>query len=279
MAIDTTVQGNGDTGITSYLFLGGAPIPFSQIFTGTPQYYPGSTLTVQEILTIRLSIDNPEWIDVDMNWYEQHKYLGTYQTLIFDDELGVTPISEGYLNRQDTLIKEYSQYTITANPSTLVAKHEQFTADNCNFYLQPEVYLFPGENTPVPGFRLNDRNPVLIGATTLSRAPLADTEYFRKIGGVGLFLTKGVSLISLRYRCAVINDIYTDYTPATAPQCVFIEPDCGQRFAAFLLEVGGRYETLTDCIAVGASGCTANTWVCPTNPTQTFTYYTGSPVG
>jgi hypothetical protein len=264
-----SIQGQRDTvGVLNY----GAEINFSQIFSGSPQFYPGSIVQVQEILTIATTVYDPQLVAVDLGWFSPKKRLGTYQVI---DSGGLNLQGEGfegYLTSQIHRIQQKSFYTITANPNTIVAQHEQISLDTCNFYLQPEVYLFPGRNEPVTGFRTYDLNPAFLGSVTLSKAPLADTPYNTIYSGVGLHLKPGVEGNYIQLDIAIVNDIYTDYPSAQVPQCEFIAPGCQQAYAAFVAGSNGEYfDSLGSCEAVaGQNGCVESVWVCPTDPLQTF---------
>jgi hypothetical protein len=200
-------------------------------------------------------------------------YLGSWQLL---DGIGAAKLvqgNEGYLNATIQEIHRYSTYTITANPNVLVAAHEQLTLSNCNFYLQPEVYLFPGTATPVAGFRTHPGDPAWIGQATLTRAPLADTDFFRQIEAVGLYLRPGVEAVQVRYKAAIISDIYTDYPAATVPTCEFQSPDCNVLFAAHLIS-GNFYATEQDAINAGSrTPVTSSVWTCPNDSTDTRTFW------
>jgi hypothetical protein len=268
----------GQTGKIGVIQVVAAP-NFSQIFSGSPQYYPGSSIEVQEVMRIVTNVADPSKVDSDTQWFDNKLYLGSYQII---SNSGLTLHREGddgFLVSQVQEVVRYSHYTITANPNTLVAQHEQLAIDNCNYYIQPDVYLFPDEINPVPGFRTHEINPLFLGSTTLSKAPLADTPFNQKIFGVGLFLKPGVEGVRVEYKLAVINDIYTDYPSAEAPKCVFGTPSCPVQFAAFLV-TANAFETKANCEnLVGVGNCTPLIWTCPTDPDISFTYWTTNLTG
>jgi hypothetical protein len=255
-------------------------INFSQIFEGVPQYYPGSTIQFQEILTIATAVDDENIVDVDNGWFIPKKRLGTYQLL---DAIGFTlneAGDESYLVHEIQKITRRTQYTVTANPSTLVAQHEQIALDNCNFYLEPDVYLFPGTVSPVAGFKPHSPASNWLGSVTLSRAPLEDSVYNQRISGVNLCLKPGVSGLYIRYEVAAINQVYTDYPSQPVPKCEFLPASCEVLFSAFLAEPANvAFSTKGECLTAISSGgvagydCVPLVWTCPNDSTQVFTYY------
>ncbi len=270
--IDTLIGSTGRSGVALRL---GTPLNFSQIFDGSPQYYPGSVIQVEEIATIYCTITNPEWIDVDNSWWSPHQYLGSYQVFSGIPSLGAGKIDEGYINAVELPITKYSTYTIVADPDVIAAQHEQFTVDACNFYLQPDVYLFAGETTPVGGFRTHQTKPDFLGSTSLSKAPLKDGLFYPKIGGLGLFFSPGVEGGVIEYTARVINTIATDYPPFPVSTCEFLQPNCQAQFSAFLAQHPGQYyDTETSCNSASLGTlCIPFTYTCPSDSTQTFTYW------
>jgi hypothetical protein len=262
------------TGSIGTQFAFGANPTLEQVFNGTPQFYPGSMVQIEEIATIFTSVVNEQLVDIDFGWWQPHKYLGTFQVVDSFGQPNHYKDDDGYLVDTIQKVRRYSWLTITANPSTVVAQHEQIALDTCNFYIQPEVYLFPGENTPVAGFRTHDLNPAFLGSVTLSKAPLVNSFFTPQIGGIGLYLKPGVEGIQINYEASVINTIRTDYPSAPVPSCEFLAPDCQQSFAAALaLHPNNWYETKSAC-EIGQNGpCYSLPWVCPSDPSQTFLYW------
>lgn len=243
-------------------------ITFGQIFEGSPQYYPGSIVQVQEILEIRTRLYDESLVDTDRGWFFPKQRLGTFQIFDINGTVRTAPEDSGYLSIFNQRIYRYSYYTITANPSTQFGKHEQISLDNCNAYLTPEVYLFPDNPIPSPGYRYYDSNPLFLGSVTISKAPLADTEFNQLISGVGLKLKPGVEGVFLNYKVAVINDIYTDYESAPAPECEFISATCEQQLLAYIAAYPNFYDTQAECeLANEFASCFPQVWTCPSDPT------------
>jgi hypothetical protein len=251
-------------------------INLSQLFAGTPQYYPGSVIQIQEVLSIQTSLYDDTVVDVDYTWWDNHLYLGTWQITQGAAGIAIRDGDEGYLTNLSYELSRYSEYTIVADPAIAVAQHEQITLSNCNYYTTPEVFLFPGNPAPVPGSKLYDLNPTFVGDITISKAPLKDTPFQPRIKGVGLCLKPGVELVSLTYTAAVINDIYTDYAPAAVPTCQFLGASCQAQYAAGVA-ANQIFETQEQCQNTVDSECFPATWVCPTDPTVTFPTWRPNP--
>jgi hypothetical protein len=264
----------GETGSIGRVSISGNP-NLSQLFTGTPQFYPGSLIQIEEILTIITAIVSPELVDVDYRWFSPKKYLGTFQIIGVN---GLPPHADGddgQVVSEYQQIKRYSWYTITANPSTIVGFGEQFFTQTCNLYLVPEVYTFEGTSTPVPGQRiLNGHNPAMIGNSSYSKAPILDTVFNSKISGFGLHLNAGVEGRSVSYKAGVINTVFTDYPSFPVPVCELSDsPDCQSQFESFLV-ANDYHDSKASCEAVNTGNvCVSSQWFCPTNSLDVRTYW------
>jgi hypothetical protein len=270
MSVNIAVDISGSTGSFARIFTSN-PLTFADIFDGAPQFYPGSNVLVQEILTVKTLIVDDLLVDSDLRWFNVRRLRGTYQVGNILISSPICDEDDGRLYYDNQEIRRYSSYTITANPDVLIGQHEQIALDSCNFYLVPEVYLFPGNPSPVPGSKLYDLNPALLGSTTITRAPLADTEFNQKMAGVGLYLYPGVEGISLNYKVAVINDIYTDYNPAPVPACEFLTPNCDNEFNAFLaIPANNAFDNQATCEAALGQVCCPAQFVCTSGATRVY---------
>lgn len=262
---------SGQTGSIGYIQSFQTPT-FQDIFSGAPQYYHGSSIEVQETMRVITNITDPSAIDTDLEWFSPKRYIGSWQAI----GVGGIPTWEegtyGFLNSEVQDISFRSRYTIVANPDTPIVIGDQIDLSTCNFYLRPDVYIFPDNPVPVPGYRPVDIFPQFIGTATYTAAPLADTEYNQYLTGIGLFLKPGVEGVSLNYKIAIINDIYTDYPEYEAPTCIFAPVLCQPQFSAFLANTPNVFATETQCIA-SVGNCIQNTWTCPSDPEQTFPYW------
>lgn len=210
----------GGKGRQGYLFP--SPILFSQIFSGSPQFYVGSVITVEEILLIlsNVIIGSEKFVDVDHRWFEPKRYFGTFQVKAglsseYDAEEGK---GEGFLTNNAHQIVRYSTYTIVANPDKPLTAGSVFTVDNCNFGTQ-EIGL------TILGVEVKASKPIVdkalfSGTVSEQRAPLRDTVYNSLLGEVGLYYNPGCEGVSLTQKISVINTIATDYDDYPTFACV-----------------------------------------------------------
>jgi hypothetical protein len=210
--------GNG-SGAKGYAF--GSPVNFSQIFDGAPQFYPGSVITVQEILTIISQVIPGEehLVDFDKRWFEPKIYLGTYQlTAIAEAPLGNEASGDqGFLTRNAQSIKRYSTYTVVANSNAPVAAGDVFTVDNCNFAMAEVSFEIAGVS--VTGSKPISDTAMFQGTISRQGAPLEDREYFQLLNNVGLYFYPGCEGVLLNHRISVINTIATNYNNYPAYTC------------------------------------------------------------
>ena len=276
MSINITSDISGEVGKIGRLFQ--SPILLSEIFDGTPQYFAGSVIQFQEILTITTAITDEKLIDVDDRYWGQHKYLGTWQILPPAGEVALDYSDGGYLLGLDQKIVRYSNYVITANPQVPIAIGEIGQIDNCSFETGTIVISIPG------GSSLEYQRPLRSEGlysirNTLSRLPLEDREFSPKIPGIGLFLYPGVQGISLNYSLAAINGIYSGASQFKFEPCTIgpVQAACDAEYANFINQVGstgGYFPSLAQCELAASNKppvnginfvCTPRQFVCSTD--------------
>ena len=76
----TYTFGAGATGAQGAMFTGALP-KLSQVFGGTNVFYPGSSFTIEEVLTIVSNIDDYSKLRAEDRWFSPKQYIGTYQRL------------------------------------------------------------------------------------------------------------------------------------------------------------------------------------------------------
>jgi hypothetical protein len=238
MVLESTYNMSGETGSFGAVLAFNSTPTFQDLFDGIPQYYAGSMIQVQEVLTIYTDIVDQGLVDTDLTWFAPKRYLGTYQIL----SGGVQPKhfdgDDGYLVDTIQSIRRYSWYTITANPQVEIADYEALNLKNCNFALQPTVFVDPTTQDPIYGAmglrNYEGETPVFRGRSSISPAPLADTDFFRQIEGVGLHLRPGVEGVEVEYKARIINDIYTAYNPFPVSVCNTAPVSCIDQYNAFI---------------------------------------------
>jgi len=191
-----------------------SPILFSEIFDGVPQFYSGSTINCQEILTIEcnIRIGEERFVDADFRWFDPKVYFGTYQFgdlisgLQSEQELG-----QGFLTNRKHFFVRRSSYEIIANPDTPFGFEEVFVVDNCGFETSEIGIEFGGASLTV---QRPLRNEALFqGKISKTRAPLKDATYNQFFGQIGLYLNPGCELIRITHRVQIINNIQADFLP------------------------------------------------------------------
>ncbi len=187
-------------------------ITFTDIFDGTPQFYAGSTILVQEILDIVTTIvpGLEHLVDIDKRWFSNKEYLGTYQ---FNLTTGYTENEfeggSGFLTSQLQRFKRYSTYTIVAAPDTPVAISSTFTIDNCNYQLGKIGATIAGVAVELQTPLTNEN--LFKGRNSLQKAPLRNANYNPFFIDVGLFLNPGCQPIRLYHTVQIINVVATNW--------------------------------------------------------------------
>jgi hypothetical protein len=269
----------GITGTYAPLDLWDTGVNFSQIFDGTPQFYPGSQITIEEIVTIQTVITEPHLVDIDKRYFFPLEYRGTWQILPPFPEIDMTEGDTGFITTEVFKIKRYSQYTITANPAVNRGGDDLINIENCNFILREYGIIIPGLGSYANGYLPIDVSPSLIGRLTRQKAPLVDTKFNQKIAGCGIHLNPGVEGVSMMFEITAINTIYTDYPSVPEPTCEFKKGSpCEEKFQIFLQQNQADYasESIGE-VGYKCPSCATdfNIWTCPTDPTYKRPYWTG----
>jgi hypothetical protein len=244
------------------------PPTFTDLFIGTPQYYPGSLIQVEEVLTIFTDVIAGNVVDTDLTWFQPKQYIGTYQILSGGGQAQHTAGDDGYLVDTIQSIRRYNWYTITANPNTPIADYEAVNLKDCNFILAPRasITIPPNITIETPSGLVNfpGETPIFRGRSSISAAPLANTPFFRQIEGVGLYLHPGVEAVQANYKARIINDIYTAYNPFPVSECNAVEIPCPERYNAFI-QTNGFFPDELACRTihpVGSGNCELYSYPC-----------------
>lgn len=257
-------------------------ILFSQIFSGTPQLYAGSSFTIEEILEIGIINIEPQLISVDFRWYPPKFYYGTWTLFDQVSGFGTNPEERGYIEDDLLILKRYSTYTIQANPDVPFGYIGDHAIDDCNFRLKIAA-------ATIPPLTVGDTYPSVASSIfrirrSISKVPLIDQTFPAKIKTVGLYINEGAELASLRYKVAVINTIDTDFAPFPVSACSpGSSQECANDFNTFLGSSPDRLLTYAAAemyitqygITGDPSGgtITSQTWTCSTAPYAVYTYY------
>jgi hypothetical protein len=203
---------------------------FGEIFSRPPLYYAGSTIEVEEIMTINSQILNYDLVDVDKRWFNERYYIGTYDSdaLILN---GLDLENSGRIMAFTQKVKRYSRYTIVANPNRPRSISFGGTVNQCNFELVG-VSLAVG-TLNIEGWRPTKDNALFNISTYKEPVSLADTEYHSFFTNPGFYCYEGAYIRSVDRQIAVINDIFVDDAAWSPKQCTLGMPDCDQEFSAY----------------------------------------------
>jgi hypothetical protein len=281
MAINTTFNASPNSrGSQGVLFQFGAVPTIGNVIDGSI-YYPGSTIQIQEIVDIQTSIYDAALVDVDFNWFEPRKYLGSYQVQS-DYGLNRDVADDGFLTSEYQRITRYSYYTITSDGQGAVTLPNKNYINDCNFDLRDDIISNPPAVNILRQVLDNkgDNHPVFTVDNTLAPVSLANDRFYPRMLGVGLFLKPGVELDFVKYRARAINGVRVALPSVVARTCDTRQSPCEAQFTAFIVstvnESAGNkaYATLSECNAVsGGLPCQRGVWECPTDPSQTFEYW------
>ena len=170
-----------------------------------------------------------------------------------------------------------SYWTIGANPRNPVQLGDGGRVQQCNLFLQPDVYLPDGQNTPLTGFRPADLDPVLIFEQFTQPASLENREYTSWFAGFGFYFYPGCSGNYVQRKIGVINAVYNASEPWTTQTCRIGRQTCDQEFAQFILQqnqghpinsvypgsgISGHYSSLGACEADPGAPCQGLTYTC-----------------
>jgi hypothetical protein len=262
------------------------PILFSQIFTGIPQFYAGSSFTVEEIYEIGLSNQVPELLDVDFRWNPPRKYYGTYCFSDTISGLGIEPENRGFLDNDVVKIKRYSSYTVQANAGVAVAINEFLRIDNCNFVLNTlgaNVGIFEAGQQ-----YLDVNDSIFIGRQSLTKVPLIDQVFTQKIGWIYCYINPGNSIEYATYKVRVVNAISVDLENFPSSVCNIVpQESCDGLFqiaaSTGLLGADPSSVFATQALAQAAADASglqpgqyqvfSAVWSCPIAPFTQVTYW------
>lgn len=257
------------------------PILMSQIFSGTPQFYAGSSFQVEEVIEFGVIPVNPLVVDIDFRWYPPKYYLGNWSLFDQLSGFGTYPEDRGYIEDTISKVRRYSQYTIQGNANVPIAVHEQSAIDGCNFQLiSAEIGIPP---VAIEGSQLFEPIAAFKSRNTLQRVPLLDQPFNAKIKTIGFYIYEGCELTFLNYKARVINAISVDLAPFPITQCFYgTAPDCNQLFQSFLTD-NAYYDNEAQALAIAVANCPVppnisasaeqQSWTCPGNPLDVRQYW------
>jgi hypothetical protein len=288
MAINTTFNASPNSrGSQGVLFQFGAVPTIGNVIDGSI-YYPGSTIQIQEIVDIQTSIYDATLVDIDFNWFEPRKYLGSYQVQS-DYGLNRDVADDGFLTSEYQRITRYSYYTITSDGQGAVTLPNKNYINDCNFDLRDDIISNPPAVNILRQVLDNkgDDHPIFTVDNTLAPVSLANDRFYPRMLGVGLFLKPGVELDFVKYRARAINGVRVALPSVAAKVCDTKQSSCEQLYAAYVAANPGLvFETFGECEAYRlnpppnspptdtAGTCILDAWICPTDESFSVPAYT-----
>jgi len=264
----------------------------------------GWTIWVREQIKIDIEVYDPNLIDIDFEYFKPHYKLGNWQVL--DSDLG-TVRSEGFLNYlEQTIVNTYPVIlTSTGVLKTLLSDLVgELQLNWCKFDLSPAIVPndWLGGIPPVTsGWRpaLN-AEPTFFGKLTLNSRASDNIEFVpltlypaTSFQQLGLYLFPGAAVKHLDWRAEVFNRqqgvstngpndpwLVTGLTcdnavtpPLTCQELFQQEFEASQNTGIF----GQWFTTQLDCQTASGVPCALQTWVCPVDANQEFTYWLPAP--
>jgi hypothetical protein len=208
------------------------PIQLTEIITSNI-HYAGSTIVLKEKAIVRLSIDEPDKVDSDFEWYFPQFKLGTYQIANWRGDYSHTPRDEGFFTSETTIFERCHQYIITADPAKPNVYDQYVTIEQCNFRLVPE--LIPIDGVATLTYLPTNLEPILAGNTKIAPPELAEATFYQELGIIAMKLKPGVSFEGIDYTVGVANAVYNASAEFLQPNCSLPQVDCNLQFAAFVL--------------------------------------------
>jgi hypothetical protein len=249
------------------------------------RYFPGSIITVEEVVVLETQILDYSVLDIDNNWYHPRYYLGTYQIFETVDQLPLREVeNEGFIVGLFQRWRRYSRYLVTGVPGQRLSQLNAMNISDCSFALQPDVVFDPGQNIPINGalklHRFSGSDVVLKGRSTVELVPLRRQEFYSQIPEMGFHLMPGVAPVGVQYEVSAINELVADLPAFESTPCYTAIPSCEEQYNALVaqLQAGGlQIIDAAECSRLGPFLCQTETFTCITDPTYIRPIYsTGS---
>lgn len=268
-------------------------------------YRSGDSLHLTQTIDFEFQITNPAKIDRDYRYYKSKDYCGTWQVLA---DGGIVQLNHGgFFQVAEGGSRLINNFVLNVmddiRPEEYLLQQLQFSGEikSCNFDLSPSVFPDPNTGFPVAGFSLipptNERPNALIEMQNRFLWTNDDLDYpYSTLGNtgtyynavnltnfwyyLGLYVFEGAEITSITETIGV-DSLIPIQIPATVFPSIAIPPLCGIPAAAcdnlwdiFLQEQSNRYQDQQTCNEASLGFCSPNTWVCPTDSTDTRIYWT-----
>lgn len=208
-----------------------------ELYANPQRMVEGSTIQVQEVISIELFVTQPWLVNVDLTWYGGKKYLGTWRLNNDDIVVQGGDGEEGFITSERYSIVRYSTYNIVPPRNRQNALYGGASIDNCNFAVVSEL-LKPGTLVPNAS-RLAPENPIQLFTSdhSIDYPLLGSQEFFPRINSVGLYIPPGIAVSSCTYRRRVVNEVELLRPPIPVPiACLYPADTCTPLYNALVTE-------------------------------------------
>lgn len=242
----------GQTGSIGVL-LSRSDYGLADLFASPVGIAEGSTVWVEELLRIIVSLDDESLVDLDTRWFGGKPYLGTYRVLQSEylDDGSFDTTKEGFLNALDTLLTFRTPYLVVSGIQGRAMEDSTVVLDPCDFRLNSFLI-----SNPVPPIVSAADSPTILGTSQAFVGRASQSYYSLGVGqlkdaaiGVGLYLNKGVSLQQVRKTTRIAGQVQTTRPLAIPPSaCTVQTPNCGTLTSGFFGGGGERFRSFGEAV-------------------------------
>lgn len=265
------------------------PVTLRQLID-TPKLLPfGASFSVNESVTLRLTLTNPALIDVDLQWFAPKFYLGAWEVA---EETGTpsSPVTEypkrdgqvGFISSFNQQLSFSTQYLVRGLSTGNRFERGRLDVNNCNLVMIPR----PPSVDPLlpPGFQPGINTGILKGDMSDTEFAVIDRVIPPIAKTLGFFIKPGVTLDAVEHEMSMTRAVFINAMEATTAICRTAS-DCDSEFDRFVRDnnfgqpidmpnsVTGYpliHSTLTRCEATGLLPCTELTYTCSDGGTRIY---------
>lgn len=268
----------------------GLPRPVLSDVIRTPLRLPfGATVTIEETITIRLSLVRPELVDVDLQWFAPKYYLGSWE-LIQDVPTPQGTVAEypkpldgaGFISSFNQQILFSKQYLVRGRRDGAPFPNGTVALDQCNFVLVPR----PPSISPLlpPGFEPGIDEGVFKGDWSNEELGIDDATITSRAESLGIYVKPGVQLDSISHNLRMGSQINLSVPQSISFQC-FLGSGCDTEFDTFVRSINsgepidtipssggfGVFSSQGTCDAAPPGiGCTQFSFTCSNGDTRLY---------
>lgn len=206
----------------------------NDLFSSSIPQSAGSSIIVEEVFTIGITIDRPELIDVDKRWFGNRYYLGTYR--VSESALGA-PYEledEGFITSRFFRLRRERSYLLRPQNSNAQTLAGEISLNWCNLQLVDTFIQTSPTNPPVAGIVPYSTANALVGRYGRLDSKLGTGILKQRFGALMLWLNDGASLSSASYTIGIAPQIEAVELEFVQSGTCIIGTNCDSEFQAFL---------------------------------------------